>query len=171
MVCIHYAVEVPKNRGGKEFLKWIGGYYETGFSTNPHWSANLKVNRSHPIGRGVESFVLRDEWYYNIRFRPGMKNVTPILSAVPPDKSRGTQAAREHPGREEFLAWASEGPGKHRGFGFTGGHFHSAWGNENFRRVVLNALYWTAHAEVPKQGVQTKLTMEQLDKMLKTGGR
>ena len=37
LVCMHYAVEVPKGKPGDKFLDWIGGYYETGFSTNPHW--------------------------------------------------------------------------------------------------------------------------------------
>ena len=26
LACLHYAVEVPKERGGKELLEWIGGY-------------------------------------------------------------------------------------------------------------------------------------------------
>ncbi|HJZ98186.1 MAG TPA: hypothetical protein VKE70_16865, partial [Candidatus Solibacter sp.] len=28
LVCLHYAVEVPKEKGGPELLDWIGGYYE-----------------------------------------------------------------------------------------------------------------------------------------------
>src|SRR4029450_6775896 len=28
LVCLHYAVEVPKEKGGTELLDWIGGYYE-----------------------------------------------------------------------------------------------------------------------------------------------
>ena len=73
LACAHYAVEVPKDKGGPEFLDWIGGYYETGFSTNPHWEADFKSLPNHPITRGVKPFKIRDEWYYNIRFRPEMK--------------------------------------------------------------------------------------------------
>jgi type 1 glutamine amidotransferase len=153
MACIHYAVEVPKDRGGKEFLEWIGGYYETGFSTNPHWEAKIEANSDHPIARGVKPFKLNDEWYYNMRFRPDMKGVTPILSAIPPDETRGTESAKANPGRAEILAWATEREDGGRGFGFTGGHFHIAWRDENFRRVVLNALLWTAQVEVPEDGV------------------
>src|SRR5215208_7207526 len=29
IVCIHYAVEVPKGPAGDKFLDWIGGYFET----------------------------------------------------------------------------------------------------------------------------------------------
>src|SRR5881394_835212 len=38
--CIHYAVELPKDKGGPEFLQWIGGYFETYWSVNPHWTAD-----------------------------------------------------------------------------------------------------------------------------------
>jgi hypothetical protein len=35
--CIHYAVEIPKDKGGQQFLDWIGGYFETYWSVNPVW--------------------------------------------------------------------------------------------------------------------------------------
>jgi type 1 glutamine amidotransferase len=158
MACIHYAVEVPADRGGKEFKDWIGGYYETHWSTNPHWVADIKEIPEHPITRGVSPFKILDEWYYNMRFQDGMKGVTPILSAAPPDETRKTEEAAKHPGRPEILAWAAERPDGGRGFGFTGGHFHATWKDENFRRLVLNAALWTAGAEVPPGGVETHPT-------------
>ncbi len=94
LACMHYAVEVPAAKGGKEFLDWIGGYYEDRFSTNPHWTAEIKSLPDHPITRGVKPFAVEDEWYYNIRFRPEMKGVTPILVAKP---------ERRDPPRQERL--------------------------------------------------------------------
>ena len=44
----------------------------------------------------------------------------------------------------------------------VGGHTHANWGDENQRKVVLNALLWVAKAEVPKNGVASKVTPEQL---------
>ena len=88
LACVHYAVEVPKDKGGPEFLNWIGGYYEDRWSTNPHWEADFKSLPNHAITRGVKPFRIRDEWYYNIRFRPEMKGVTPILIARPDDETR-----------------------------------------------------------------------------------
>ena len=41
LTCIHYGVEVPKGAPGEYFLKWIGGYFETNWSINPHWIANF----------------------------------------------------------------------------------------------------------------------------------
>ena len=51
--CIHYAVEVPANKGGPEFLQWIGGYFETYRSVNPHWDADFTSFPKHPITQGV----------------------------------------------------------------------------------------------------------------------
>jgi hypothetical protein len=91
-VNLHYAVEYPKSQSD-HVLKWLGGYYETAFSTNPHWDADFTTLPKHPITRGVKPFKINDEWYFNIRFKPESKDVTPILQATPPDSKRGTAAA------------------------------------------------------------------------------
>jgi len=62
--CYHYAVEIPKDKGGPEFTEWIGGFYEDKWSTNPHWDADIKSFPAHPITRGVKPFHVVDEWYY-----------------------------------------------------------------------------------------------------------
>jgi type 1 glutamine amidotransferase len=162
LVCAHYAVEVPKEKGGPDLLKWIGGYYETGFSINPHWDGAFKEIIKHPVTQGVKPFTIKDEWYYNMRFPEGQTGVVPVLMAVPPDETRGTPAAKEHPGRSEVVAWAIERPDGGRGFGFTGGHVHKNWGNADFRKLVLNALLWTAKAEVPADGVASSVSDDEL---------
>jgi hypothetical protein len=172
---IHYANEVPNDRGGSEFLRWVGGYYETNVSVNPIWSAEYQQLPSHPITRGVQPFSTRDEWYFNLHFRPGMSGITPILQAKPSDAVRDgpyvsprgpyphIQAAK---GQTETMAWAVERPDGGRGFGYTGGHYHENWGNENARKLVLNALLWVAGAEVPAGGVNCVVTAEDLTKNL-----
>jgi type 1 glutamine amidotransferase len=170
--CIHFATEIPKDKGGPELLKWIGGYFEAYWSVNPHWDADFKELPKHPITRGVSPFKIRDEWYYHMRFLEGMKNVTPILTAVPPDDTRGKEGERSshggkpdvqaRKGMPEHVMWATERADGGRGFGITGAHFHKNWGDENFRRVVLNAVLWIAKSEVPAQGVQSTLTEEDL---------
>src|SRR5262249_49761013 len=40
-VNLHYAVEYPV-RPGQQVLSWLGGFYETGYSINPHWKAAFK---------------------------------------------------------------------------------------------------------------------------------
>jgi len=175
IACLHYAVEVPKGKPGDKFLDWIGGYYETGFSTNPHWVADFKSMPEHPITRGVKPFSIKDEWYFNMRFRPEMKGVTPILTAKPDDQARGgSSAAPRGPyahiaaakGRDEVLAWAVERPDGGRGFGFTGAHTHKNSGDANFRKLVLNALLWTARLDVPTEGVECSVSADELKQNL-----
>ena len=74
-------------------------------------------------------------------------------------------------GRVEAMMWAVERPDGGRGFGFTGGHFHDNWGNDDFRKTVLNALVWVAKADVPAGGVESKVTKEELDQNLDPKGK
>lgn len=164
IVCIHYAVEVPKGKSGDMFLKWIGGYFEMNWSVNPHWVAHFENLPDHPITRGVKPFVLEDEWYYHMRFRPEMQNVSPILTAIPPASTldrpdgphSGNPFVRKAAGQPQHVAWASENESGGRGFGFTGGHDHWNWGHDDFRKVMLNAIVWAAQGEVPAEGVGGK---------------
>jgi type 1 glutamine amidotransferase len=176
---LHYAVEVPKGKPGNDMLDWIGGYFETYWSVNPTYEAKFPELPKHPITRGVKPFSIRDEWYYHMRFRENMENppgdglrhVTPILTAIPPDSTRrqgndahgANQYVRARMGMPEHLAWAYERPGGGRGFGFTGGHYQINWANNDFRKIVLNGLVWAAGLEVPDDGVPSKApTTEQL---------
>jgi type 1 glutamine amidotransferase len=180
--CMHYGVEVVPDQAGAEFKRWIGGHYEHMHSCNPIWEPKFAAFPEHPITRGVEPFAIKDEWYFNMRFvgdipgneaaeQSGLK-FTPILVAAPSDAVRDgpyvypkgpyphIQAAK---GRTEAMMWAVERDGGGRGFGFTGGHFHDNWGNDQFRKVVLNGLVWLAGAEVPAKGIDSQVTKEELD--------
>ncbi len=171
LLCAHYAVEVPKDKGGAEFLRWIGGYFETNWSINPTWDMTRPVlAKDHPITRGVKPFDIKDEWYYHMRFPEGMTGVTPILSAVPPDSTReglddphgGNPAVRAGKGDIEVLSWAIERPDGGRAYGFTGGHYHRNWGNDDYRKMMLNAILWVAKAEVPPEGVESHVSGAEL---------
>ena len=174
--CAHYAVEVPKGPTGEAFLDWIGGYFEPHYSVNPHWTANLKPLQPHPVSRGVLPFQINDEWYYHMRFRESMTGVTPILSDLPPAKTLsrpdGPHSGNPHVreaiknGELQHVMWAAERKDGGRGFGFTGGHFHKNWANDNFRKAVLNAIVWSAKAEVPPKGIESKVTEEDLKQHL-----
>jgi hypothetical protein len=158
----HYAVEVPANRGGAEWKDWIGGFYEDKVSVNPIWDANFTSLPTHPITRGVKPFQTKDEWYFNIQFREGKSGVKDILVATPSDAVRDgpyvsprgpyphVQAAK---GKPEAMMWAVERSDGGRGFGFTGGHNHLNWQNDEQRKIVLNALVWLAKLDVPAGGV------------------
>jgi type 1 glutamine amidotransferase len=172
LVCIHYAVETPKGESGDRFLDWTGGYFEANWSVNPHWMANYKQFPKHPVTRGVSPFTLHDEWYYHMRFREQMEGVVPILTDVPPKSTlnrkdgrhSGNKHVRAKVGQPQHMAWARERSDGGRGFGITGGHFHWNWGHDGFRKLVLNAIAWTAGIEVPAAGVSSPaLSVEELE--------
>lgn len=188
--CMHYGVEVEANNAGQEFKRWIGGYYESMFSCNPIWEPEFTSFPSHPITRGVQPFKVKDEWYFNMRFvadLPGAQaaNVdgekfVPILVASPSDDVRnGPYVYPKGPyphiqankGRSEAMMWVVERPEGGRGFGFTGGHFHDNWGNDDFRKTILNAILWVAKAEVPEKGVESHVTQTDLDANLDPKGQ
>ncbi len=60
------------------------------------------------------------------------------------------------------MMWVYERPDGGRSFGFTGGHTHANWGDANQRKIMLNALLWIAKVDVPKGGVEDKITAEDL---------
>lgn len=169
---LHYAVEPTIEQGNKEFIDWMGGCFEINWSVNPHWEANFKELPAHPISEGVKPFASNDEWYFFMRFRKGMQGVTPILSDVAPESTMsrpdghhsGNPAVRESVknGDKQHVAWACERADGGRGFGFTGGHFHQGWANHEQRKLVLNAILWTAKAKIPADGVASIVTEEDM---------
>ncbi len=167
LVCIHYAVEATKGPSGDLLRDSTGGTFETHWSVNPHWTAEFRELPEHPVTHGVKPFSINDEWYYHMRFKPDFAGVTPILSDLPPEESLSRKDGA-HSGNPEVrkavlkrkepqhTAWAIEREDGGRGFGFTGGHVHWNWGNDNFRKLMLNAIVWTAGLDVPSNGVKSK---------------
>ena len=169
LMFIHYAVEPPVKSGHPEMLNWLGGYFEPYYSVNPVWAAHFASFPRHPVTRGVQPFEIRDEWYYNLRFRESHQGLTDILVATPPASTigkdgirSGNSAVRAKVGQPQVMAWAYQRPGGGRSFGFTGGHYHQNLGNENFRKLLLNALVWVSKAKVPANGVNVTVNPEEL---------
>jgi type 1 glutamine amidotransferase len=94
-----------------------------------------------------------------MRFRekdPRLKPIlqVPALSSVPQDQT---------------VAWAVERTNGGRGFGTTTGHYYENWRNENYRKLILNAIVWTAHVDVPEGGVQSAFVEDdEVDRALLT---
>lgn len=182
---MHYGVEVIADQAGSQMLRWIGGHYENAFSCNPIWEPTFEVFPDHPITNGVKPFRAMDEWYFNMRFiadiagnepiQTAAMTFQPILLATPsPEVRDGPYVSPKGPykhieesiGRAEAMMWAVEREDGGRGFGFTGGHFHSNWANDNFRKVTLNALAWIAKVEVPTNGIESNVSDKQLKENL-----
>ena len=110
----------------------------------------------------MEDFKVKDEWYFNMRFREGKEGVTSVLDAVPDDNARSGKSSwprgpkkhiLEASGKSETLCWSVERNDGGRGVGFTGAHFHSNFADDGFRKLVLNAVAWTAGVDIPEKGL------------------
>jgi len=134
--CMHYGVEVPKEVAGDKFfnMRFAEGFDASG-------------------PKEIE----------------GVKFV-PILIAKPSDEVRNGPYVHprgpyphieEASGRGEAIMWSVERPDGGRGFGFTGGHFHTNWQNDNFRKTILNALCWISKVEIPEDGIASAPVSDQ----------
>jgi type 1 glutamine amidotransferase len=152
-ITFHFSTFAPEQYR-EQMLRWSGGYFQWETDGKPQWYSAIKTMHSdvtvsspnHPVARGVKPFRLREEFYYNLRFAPADAKLTPLL-AVP-----------ELPGRDpdgRHVAWARERADGGRGFGTTCGHYYDNWKNDDFRKLILNAIAWTAKVEVPAAGVES----------------
>jgi hypothetical protein len=159
---MHYAVHPSPADGEKYYRPWIGGAFETGWSVNPHWVAELKALPDHPVSRGVPAVVEAfDEFYYNMRFPQDRGRVLDLATATPTRErmKRYINLWNEHGvaglDKPQTIMWGIERADGGRGVGFTGGHYHRNWAVDGFRTLVLNAIVWVAGMEVPSGGVRS----------------
>ncbi len=159
LVLIHWTTFAPKVRAGEKYLDWIGGFfdYESGRDHPQHWLSRIQhftstprpATADHPVCRGLHPFEVREEFYYRIRFREEDPRLKPILVTRAPGEAQ-----------DQVVAWAVQRKDGGRGFGFTGGHYYENWRLEDFRKLILNAIVWTARVEVPPGGVASTLPAE-----------
>jgi len=163
LVLFHWSTFHPVKHEDK-ILEWVGGYfdYERGPASaeaaagkpGGKWYSKIQTREwttavgapDHPVARGVKPFKVKEEFYFNLRFRENDPRLKPVLL--------------KEPGGDVLpntVGWAVERTDGGRGFGFTGGHFTANWWVPEFRKLVLNAIAWTAKAEVPAEGVDSAL--------------
>ena len=160
----HFSTFTP-DKYGPQTLEWGGGYFDwQGEDGEREWYSAIQTlettvrvaTPSHPIARGLDDFPLKEEFYYNIRFRPNDPRLKPILGVPDLGDSLGNT-----------VAWAVERQDGGRGFGTTTGHFYDNWRNPLYRKFILNAIVWTAKAAVPKGGVESSFhEAEEVDRAL-----
>lgn len=132
----------------------VGGYFD--YESGPpagKWYSKIETREwttaigtpDHPVARGVKPFTLKEEFYYRMKFRVDDPRLRLILIKDGGDPRTGA------------VGWAVERGDGGRGFGFTGGHFFANWWLPDFRRLVLNAIAWTAKLDVPAGGVESAL--------------
>jgi quinoprotein glucose dehydrogenase len=149
----HFSTFAP-DAYAREILEWSGGYFDWETDGKRQWHSAIRTLDAevqlaapeHPALRGVQPFRLREEFYHNLRFDPE-RAATPLLR-VP------ALGGREPDGN--VIAWAKQRPNGGRGFGTTCGHFYEHWQHADFRKFILNAIVWSAGAEVPPTGVEAR---------------
>ena len=154
----HFSTFTP-DRYGPQILEWGGGYFDWQDDQGErNWYSAIKTldttvelgSPEHPISRGLVPFPIKDEFYYKMRFRtddPRRKSIV-VVPALSTSRTEGT------------VAWAVERDNGGRGFGTTMGHAYDNWKNPSFRRLILNAIVWTAGGEVPPGGVDSEFYEE-----------
>src|SRR5438093_4457663 len=138
-----------------QITEWVGGYFDYEKGTAPNkWFSAIKTwegpvtlgSPEHPISRGVKPFTIKEEFYFKLRFRENDDRVRPIVRTRPPGEPQ-----------DHVIGYAVERQEGGRGFGFAGGHVTENWWNADYRRLILNAIVWTARVEVPEGGVASRL--------------
>ncbi|WLD11726.1 ThuA domain-containing protein [Planctellipticum variicoloris] len=150
----HFSTFAPDERA-KEMLDWTGGYFDWETDGKKQWYSAIQTldtevelaSPDHPVLRGVKPLKMKEEFYYNLRFDPQAAPVAPLwtVPAIP---------GRDAEGR--VVAWARQRANGGRGFGTTCGHFYDNWKLDSFRKLILNAIAWNAHVEVPPEGVAAR---------------
>lgn len=164
LVVLHFALEPPEDDPAlRDVLRdAVGGVFESGWSVNPVWKADLTVSPGSPAARGLERLTVTDEIYFHLRFASGGGQLDPVLTAMPSPDVVSTDGPRSGNadvraaiarGEPQTLAWTWIAESGARGFGFTGGHSHRLWYEPMFRRTVLNGMAWAAGLDVPEGGV------------------
>ncbi|HUG19267.1 MAG TPA: ThuA domain-containing protein, partial [Planctomycetaceae bacterium] len=152
-ITFHFSTFAPDS-GGKDILEWGGGYFDWEDEDGQrNWYSAIKTLQSkvelgspeHPVSRGLKPLEFREEFYYKIRFRENDPRLKPIWRV--PELGEGL---------DNIVAWSVERNDGGRGFSTTCGHFYDNWEQPQFRKMILNALVWTAGGVVPAEGVESE---------------
>jgi len=137
VVALHHSLGAFQN--WPEFRKIIGGKYylkdmvengvtrkKSGYKHDVNFTVRVK-DKEHPITRGMSDFAVNDETYKNFVFEP---NNYVLLST-------------DEPSNDERICWV-RGYGRAKVCYIQLGHGMSIYTDENYRRLVAQAIRWCA---------------------------
>lgn len=154
IVTIHWASAIKKEnvqRLGPTWLNTMGGMWVSNVGLGWGKSPLKQLLPDHPICRGWKEYEIDDEFYLNAT----IEKAKPFLSVVDPGSKK-----------EVIVGWVYErdddnGKGG-RSFATTLGHPYANFQREPFRRMIVNAILWSAKVEVPEGGANVDLGEEAL---------
>ncbi|MCL6710663.1 ThuA domain-containing protein [Pseudomonas sp. R2.Fl] len=150
LVALHQASTVPAGDASLDLRAWLGAERVGMFDRTTETATVSPADAAHPITRGVDAFTYRDEFYPTLRF--AASGVRPVLRSTLHAQYRDGAAVVEDRAETVTVGWAYERPDGGRSFGYSGAHFLDALEQPMLRRVLLNAILWTADIEVPDDG-------------------
>lgn len=150
LVTIHWASAIRQenvDRLGASWLSQTGGMWVSRVGLSAGKSLLVQMTPEHPICRGWEEYEIEDEYY----LYPTIEKATPLLRVTDP---KG--------GEEVFVGWTNERANGGRTFCTTLGHPYANLQREPFRRMLVNAILWSAGHEVPAAGANVAVSDEVL---------
>ncbi len=156
LVVLHQASTVPPG-DDLDLPRWLGAARYGMFDRTTESARLVSAASSHPTSRGVHPFEYRDEFYPTLGFNAGGGRLVPILEATLHAQYRnGAHLVAATP-EASTVAWAFERDDGGRSFGFTGAHYLVTLDETMVRKMLLNAIFWTAGMTVPDGGVRSGL--------------
>jgi len=136
MIFLHHALVSYQN--WPEFIKIAGGQYHTspvvvnGDTLKASYEHDVKIpvkvaDKQHPVTRGISDFEIVDEVYGGAEILPQVK---PLLTTT-------------HPKSMRYLAWINH-YGNSDVIYIQLGHGPSGYSNPNFRKLIQQAIEWSA---------------------------
>ena len=136
MIFLHHALVSYQN--WPEFINIVGGQYHTspvlvnGDTLKANYQHDVTISvkvadNKHPVTEGISDFEIVDEVYSDVEILPVVK---PLLSTA-------------HPGSMRWLAWINH-YGNSAIIYIQLGHGPSAYSNPNYRKLLRQAIEWSA---------------------------
>jgi mannose-6-phosphate isomerase-like protein (cupin superfamily)/type 1 glutamine amidotransferase len=154
LVVLHQASTVPTGDKTFDLQQWLGGMRYGMFDRTTEMAEIRPATPTHPVSRGLAPFTYFDEFYPTLRWQ-NSDALQPILKArLHAEWRDGKDLVIGEPATST-VAWVYERPDGGRAFGFTGGHYLASLDQPSVRKLLLNAIAWTAHIDVPAGGMRS----------------
>lgn len=138
LVALHWAIGAKDPQYIPGYLRLLGACHGGPDRKYQKLETDLEIaDSSHAITKGIESFRLYDEFYYELKLQPPHEAIVPLLRARIDDSS-------------QMVAWCWDRPDGGRSFGFGGLHFHDNWKREEYRRLVAQGILWALKMPLPE---------------------
>jgi len=130
LMALHWALGARAVEPIQPYLKLFGGCHGGPDRKYQVVQTELRpADPAHPIASGIAPLVVREEFYYRLKFVDSDPPVAPVMQAT-------------IDGEPQTVAWAWQRPDGGRSFGFSGLHFDENWQQAEYQRLLKQAALW-----------------------------